>query len=381
MKILYFTWYENSKDDMEHAFSALGCDYKTIAYEIKDYDNDPALEAYVLGELCAVKYDIIFSFNYIPVLSTIALHLGVNYVSWVYDCPHYTLYSRTITNPCNYIFLFDRNMLSTVRNLGAQNVFHLPLAVNTDRLDEQLKGIEEHYDYDVSFVGSLYENSYYNVISNTDAHTRGYLDAIINVQHLIYGVNLVYGMLTKDIIDMMDRTLSLSLSSDYSVDKSTIYGDIINKKVTSYDRISALNALGCKYSTHLFTGSGTVDMHNVICHSPVSYMNEMPIVFRTSKINLNITLRSITSGIPLRALDIMGAGGFLMCNYQPEVAEFFENGTDLVMYEDDKDLIDKTGYYLAHEEERKTIAANGHDKVTRSFNYISVVDRMLRSVS
>ena len=35
----------------------------------------------------------------------------------------------------------------------------------------------------------------------------------------------------------------------------------------------------------------------------------MPEVFRKSKINLNITLRSIISGISLRVYDILGAGG------------------------------------------------------------------------
>ena len=38
-------------------------------------------------------------------------------------------------------------------------------------------------------------------------------------------------------------------------------------------------------------------------------------MFANSKVNLNITLRNIKTGIPLRALDIMGAGGFLLTNY------------------------------------------------------------------
>ena len=45
----------------------------------------------------------------------------------------------------------------------------------------------------------------------------------------------------------------------------------------------------------------------------------MPKIFKCSKINLNMTLRSIKSGIPQRAFDIMGCGGFLMSNYQPEL--------------------------------------------------------------
>ena len=52
----------------------------------------------------------------------------------------------------------------------------------------------------------------------------------------------------------------------------------------------------------------------------------MPLVFQNSKINLNITLRSIKNGIPLRAIDIMGAGGFLLTNYQNDFGLHFTDG-------------------------------------------------------
>lgn len=69
----------------------------------------------------------------------------------------------------------------------------------------------------------------------------------------------------------------------------------------------------------------------------VSYTAEMPDVFYRSKINLNLTLRSITSGIPLRA-DILGCGGFLLSNYQPELCEYFTPDVDFVYFNDMDDL-------------------------------------------
>ena len=110
-------------------------------------------------------------------------------------------------------------------------------------------------------------------------------------------------------------------------------------------------------------------------------MTEMPRVFRDSRINLNISLRSIRSGIPLRALDIMGAGGFLMSNYQPELAEYFEDGKELAMYGSAQELIDKTAYYLSHEEERRQIAKAGFGKVQELFSYEVRVTQMLDLVT
>ena len=65
-------------------------------------------------------------------------------------------------------------------------------------------------------------------------------------------------------------------------------------------------------------------MEDVIVHGGVDTLKEMPKVFRQSKINLNLSTRSIKTGIPQRVWDILGAGGFLITNYQNELNKYFE---------------------------------------------------------
>lgn len=71
----------------------------------------------------------------------------------------------------------------------------------------------------------------------------------------------------------------------------------------------------------------------------------------------------------LERKDVMGRGGFLLSNYQPELAEFFVPGEELVLYDSMADLEDKVCYYLAHDEERRRIALNGYRKVCEQFSY------------
>ena len=106
---------------------------------------------------------------------------------------------------------------------------------------------------------------------------------------------------------------------------------------------------------------------------PVAYETDMNKVFRLSKINLNITLPSIHTGIPLRAMDILGNGGFLLTNYQEDLLEFFEPGVDFVYYSSVPEAIELIGYYLHHEEERKQIAENAYYKVKK---YHQISDRL-----
>lgn len=95
----------------------------------------------------------------------------------------------------------------------------------------------------------------------------------------------------------------------------------------------------------------------------------MPHVFKTNKINQNISLKCIQSGIPLRALDILGCEGFLLSNYQPELLEYFTPNVDCAVYSSIEEAKDLTDYYLKHDDERKKIAKHGYKTVKEHFSY------------
>ena len=102
-----------------------------------------------------------------------------------------------------------------------------------------------------------------------------------------------------------------------------------------------------------------------------------PYVFKHARINLNITLRSIKSGIPLRAFDILGAGGFLLTNYQTDFMDCYIPGEDFVYYESKEDKFAKIDYYLKHEDERVAIAQNGFERTAANHTYKHRIEEML----
>ncbi len=103
----------------------------------------------------------------------------------------------------------------------------------------------------------------------------------------------------------------------------------------------------------------------------------MPKVFLFSKINLNFTSKPIRSGLPLRIWDILGAGGFLLTNFQSEIPEYFEVGKDLEAFASEEELVEKIRYYLAHDEEREEIARNGYQKAKEQYSLETRVRQML----
>ena len=69
-----------------------------------------------------------------------------------------------------------------------------------------------------------------------------------------------------------------------------------------------------------------------------------------------------------------------MTNYQPELMMYFENGKDIVIYEDKIDLINKVKYYLEHDDERMEIARNGYNKVKTLHQYANRLDDMQKLI-
>lgn len=106
----------------------------------------------------------------------------------------------------------------------------------------------------------------------------------------------------------------------------------------------------------------------------------MPKLFKTAKINLNDTRRSNKCGIPLRAMDIMGCGGFLLSNYQEDFFRHFEPDVHFVMYGSIDEAIDKCAYYLGHDSERERIKQNALDIMKREHTYELRLTQLFQTV-
>lgn len=138
MNILFYNWHSNSEEDLCETFEFLGHYYTRFSHSIKDYENDSEFWEDCKQVLQTDNYDCIFSFDYFPILSNIAEKEGILYISWIYDCPHSTLYSDAIYNECNRIFFFDKEQYLYFKAKGLKIGFYMPLAVNVKRLDKQL---------------------------------------------------------------------------------------------------------------------------------------------------------------------------------------------------------------------------------------------------
>lgn len=363
------------KEDVKRALVAEGHELVLFPFSAtyETISHDPKTEKQLRTLLRKTVPDIVFSLNYLPVISRVCQAEAVKYVSWLFDSPCFQLYSITAPNPCNVIYVFDKEEYRSFHDAGIDTVHYMPLAVDVDRLVPLLSGSAgKGYDYDVSFVGSLYMeglNYFPQMMSRLPEYTKGYIDALIGAQMKIWGYNFIQDLLGP-VIDDLYKAYPVDPEPDGTEPREFFYAQyVINRRITTMERLELLMAAASGYAVELFTYMKDFSIPNVHNHGPVDYFREMPLVFRKSKINLNISGRLIKSGIPLRAFDVMGAGGFLLSNYQADLLDLFVPGEDFVYFESKEDMLGKIGHYLSHEEERQMIAKNGYDKVAAKHTY------------
>lgn len=372
MRILYYCWDELTSADFLESAKELGYTVAVLRCPLPNKLIDIEFSNKLEQILKCDNYDCIFTFNYFPVISKFADTHAIKYVCWLFDSPNLTLYSESVFNNCNYIFSFDKIEVLRLQAYGVKNIFHMPLAVNIKRLKTMLNaGTEKNYSYDVSFLGNLYNDEYnfFNQIKNMPEYYRGFFDAIIKTQMNIFGYDIVSDLITDEFMERIRSFVSFQMIDEIMLKERDFFINILHKKITTIERVELLKLISSKYHVTHFAPVSNPELNKVDFRGYVNYNTEMPFVFAQSKINLNITLRSILSAIPLRCVDIMGAGGLLLSNYQPELAEYFENGKEMVMYESQEDLMWKINYYLSHEEEREEIARQGKRKIERDFSY------------
>ena len=361
-------------------------DYMTKEFTSYDYDQDylTALADKIEKSINdRKKYDCVFTVNFIPIIARCCNVFKIPYVSWTVDNPDFELFSNTIELPFNRIFMFDQSQYNKFAPKNPDNIYYMPLACDYEAWNSFELTEEDHknYDCDISFIGSTYEEKckYNDIVKDLSPFVKGYVDGLIAAQLNVYGYNFLEDALTDDFVKQFKKEAGwYPLGEDYTEDDRAIIADTyIGYKCTEQERFMTLKNISEHFKLDLWTLSDVSRFPKANFRGGADSVTMMPKIFKCSKINLSMTNRPIRTGMPLRMFDTMGAGGFLLTNYQAEIPEYFEIGKDLEVYESQEDLLNKIAYYLEHEDERIEIAKNGQEKVKNEHSYKIKLQKML----
>lgn len=384
-KVLYMQWdcfgEEYICDSLKRA--GLEVEMYPLPYGETSMRHDEAFEK-ALAEHLSGGYEFVFSFNYFPAVALACRRTGDKYVSWTYDSPFMYLYSKTIAFDTNLAFVFDQATVEDLRKKGIGTVYYLPMAAPTAFYDSfySSAAVRRQFKSEVSFVGSLYTEERQDLmrhLSGVRPETEQFLETLIQLQLQSYAMPILERFLNPGVVADLQSVYPVAIEDDDMQSVEWMYANyFLARQVTARERTMLLDAIGSRFQLKLYTPDPTPRFPHIDNRGPVDYCDTMPYVFKNTKINLNISLKSIYTGIPLRAFDIMGCGGFLISDFQADFGELFIPDEDYVFYTTPEDLYEKVGYYLEHEEKRERIARNGYEKVKAKHTYDHRVNEILK---
>ena len=373
-KILFYQWYSFMNPGIEKAFKQLEIQYDILYYQQTDWEEDAIFEEKIEKQIQDNVYDAVFSVNFAPVISKVCQHRGIRYISWVYDSPMHIRNIEVMKNSCNEIYMFDWGQVQEYKKLGV-NMEHLPLAVDSEIFNLPMNDeIIKKYSAQISLVGKMYTTDYPKYTSPLSTETKKLLNDMISSQRDVYNDCFIPELLTDELLQKINAEYAKA-GLDFYIEKRELEYMMLCE-TTSRERTVILSLLSKHFDTHLYS-TEKPGIDNLKVHGPVDYYKQMPYIFKLSDINLNISLKSIRTGIPLRCVDVLGCGGFLLSNYQEELVQYLEVGKDCEVYGSFEEMYEKAAFYTKHEELRKQIARNGFMKAQEIFTFRNRIEQMI----
>ena len=256
MKILFMEWRSLGQKDMNDEFKRRGWEVMSYPFPREEENTrlNPGLCEKLVRVMASDRYDFVFSFNYYPVVSI----------------------------ACN-----------------ACRVKYLPMAAPVGRYDALnfSDAARNFYQTEISFIGSTYlekKHRLYERLGKAREHTKGYLDGCIQVQKRVYGEFLLEEALIPEIMEDIMRHYPIERNPDGFERLEWVYAHyFLARQVTALERTEILGFLSQAHQVDLYTYNKTPELVRVRNRGTAEVMTEAPFIFRSSKINLNISLRCI----------------------------------------------------------------------------------------
>ncbi|MBQ7676950.1 MAG: glycosyltransferase [Lachnospiraceae bacterium] len=374
--------------------------------------RDDAATERIVSDVKKEMPDVVFTVNFWGVVAEACQVLGVPYIAWVYDSPMEIRDTSPMRYDTNRIFLFDRTECEKYSRQGISNVFYLPLAT-----DVQGRRVIRPWKepLGITLVGSLYDSTLPMLLAGMGEFERGYLEAVMAAQRKVCGDYIVPELLSADVMervnasyarraagvsdtgraaeerDASDEARAVSSSGMEGEDSARAFqitaaelSWAVAAELTHRERLLLLRLLASRYDTSLFSFKVSENDRRLLAgvhiNGPLDYTSEMPGVFASAKINLNPILYANGNGIPLRAIDVLSCGGFLLSSWREDFLNYFVPDEEVVLYTCIEDAVEKADFYMRNDALREKIAAAGRVKVEKDFTYEARLEVMLGTV-
>jgi spore maturation protein CgeB len=328
--------------------------------------------------------DWVFSINFSPAIASLCGRLGLPYLSWTIDpLPSSRVQLLDGTQPALCLALaHDPHVVAQFENLGLP-AQHILLAAPSQRrqpvTDAQALA---PYQCDASFAGSSLVDellsldrmltplggdnlsgqalSWAKTITDTCAQDTAY-----NGLASLGGWDALPPVLQKHCAALSDREQLMRL---------------MDGALTAFYRQQTISRLKhWRGDMHVWGDAGWSAIHPGY-KGFADHGDELTRIYCASAVNLDIPRLYQRQSVTMRVFDILAAGGFLLTEYNPALADVLVAGQHLAFYNASDDLTDILTDWVHRPDDRKAIAHAGRNEVMAKHLISHRVDTLLKLI-
>ena len=344
-------------------------------------DQEMGTDDFVRNFLQAViefKPDFVFTINHLGldregVLMDLLARMELPLASWFVDNPHLILYLYgNLNSPYCSIFTWDSDNIQSLKALGFNNVFYLPLATDSHRFSPGRSlpgfGFESR---DISFVGNSMVHKVAIRLEKIRARDgsgplvdnyRDVATAFMNSSQ-----SQVYPVLEQEFPELRQSFESLpgiEARLDFETlitwEATRVYRRQCVEKILPFKPLIA----GDDGWKQTFRPDGSWHYH-----PELSYYADLPGFYPHSRINFNTTSAQMKGAVNQRVFDIPACGGFVITDYRKQIENLLEPGTEVIYYQDEVEIGQLVKHYLSNDKERKKVSTRARKRILDQHTY------------
>jgi spore maturation protein CgeB len=268
-------------------------------------------------------------------------------------------------------FCSDKYYTQELRRFGLDHAQYLPLATDPGIFDiAGNNAVSKKLECDVCFVGS--------VDASLDSLTQRRKQRWARFPILNAAIDDIVEHAKKPapeiVLDKLKR-----IGQDLPWDIYAAFCRTVYEEANTHIRLATVGAIG-KKSIKVFGPEGWKKSGAHIAYGGViDYTKELPRVYASARITLNITSPQLRNAATSRLFDVPVSGGFVLSDYRPVMSELFGNCVDT--YDDVSGMRTKINYYLAHSKERVQRSSKMREIVLRKHTWEHRAKEMLQCMS
>jgi spore maturation protein CgeB len=364
--------------EVMRGFRKLGHEVRTVLFDRRREQGEEVVRR-ILTEVNDYGPDLVFTVNHLGLdrqglLMEFFQRWRVPVVSWYVDSPAIILHLyEGRPSEFAYIFVWDPAFIPEVKALGFEKVFSLPLATDPEIFCPR-PGASGRTS--VAFVG--------NSLTGAVREKMRRLPGSPAFRRLFSKLTQAYRekpfrrlreLLVQSGWGKHPLILRLSQEELTDLEAGIIWSATREHRLACVRRLAPFRPV-------IYGDPGWRRLLKApfIVRPEVNYFAELPLVYRGTVVNFNVTSLQMKTAVNQRVFDVPAAGGFLLTDFKAQLPELLEIGKEIICYHHPNEIPELTRHYLKSTRQREEVIARGRRRILAEHTYLHRLKTMVECI-